>query len=201
MMNWAIRICQSLVLINLIYGIVSLISNGMFLPIIPMEEFFASMMFLITGISVFYFSKLLFIFYGLLGVVFFLGAEDFLVFFLSNQLIDQMFNTIGNELGYAEILCLLALVFYLLLDVFKNRNKCFNSIIIPLGLLMVIVLALFFIAKYDFLLYFIYLALGLSSLLIGQFFVKEEYSITWYRKYSVFGYHALLILTNFLAFL
>lgn len=200
-MNWANRICQSLFLINLVYAITSLISNGQFLPIIPLEELFASLMFLTTSIFLIKKDKIISFLLMVLGLVLLLNAKDVLAFFFSNNALDFFYNHFGEFLPSVEIIILLAIVGYFLYAILKNQKSQFSSIVIPVMLMFLIISALFFAFRFDYLLYFAYLALGLSSILLSKLFLKASFEEIWSDKYSVFGYHALLIITNVFAFL
>jgi hypothetical protein len=199
-MNWANRICQSLFLINLIYAITSLISNGQFLPIIPLEELFASLMFLATSVYLIKKEKIFSLLLMILGLIVLMSSKDVLLFFFSKNVVSNLYSHFGAYLPSAEIMVLIAVVGYLLNEILKNEKRSFSSRLIPVMLTLLIIIALFFALRFDYLLYFAYLALGLSSVLIAKLYLKASFEESWSEKYGVFGYHALLILTNIFAF-
>jgi hypothetical protein len=200
-MNWANRICQSLFLINLIYAIVSFISNGQFLPIIPLEELFAALMFIATGIYILKNNRVLSFLLLFLGLVLLINSKDFLGIFLSNNTLNNIYINLGQINTGAEIGLLICIAVFKVYEVLKNKKEQFTSVFFPVAMLSVIIIALLFTVQYDYLLYFAYLALGLSSFILVRLYIKEPFGEEWNKKYNVFGYHALLIVTNLFAFI
>ncbi len=197
-MHTAQRIGQAVVLINLIYALFSLISNGSFLPLLPLEAFFAATLFFAFAYANRSSSKLLSLLYFALALILLLSSNDFLAFFLSDQSIRTVVQHTANFTANAEIVLLTAIVAHVLFTLFKERSN-FQPPWLPIAFFALILLATIASFSISYLLYFSYLALGLATFFIPQLFIPSETKANAFNQnYAVFIYHGILIVTNVL---
>lgn len=197
-MHTAQRIGQAVVLINLIYALFSLISNGGFLPLLPLEAFFAATLFFAFAYANRSSSKLLSLLYVALALILLLSSNDFLAFFLSDQSIRTVVQHTASFTTHAETVLLTAIVAHALTTLFKQRSNV-QTPWLPIAFFALILLATIASFSISYLLYFSYLALGLTAFFIPQLFISSpKKANAFHQNYAVFIYHGILIITNVL---
>jgi hypothetical protein len=198
-MQTAQRIGQAVVLINLVYALFSFLSDGRFIPLLPLEEFFAAILFFAFAFANRSSNKVLALLYISLALILLLSANDFLAFFLSDQSIRTIVQHTASFTANAEISLLALTLVHLLINIFNNRRN-FQTPWLPIAFFSLILLATIASFSFSYLLYFSYLALGLAIFFTSQlFFTSPKKLNSFSQNYTVFIYHGLLILTNVLA--